>query len=412
MATALLKFVQGATIGDVGEALLGAVGTQVDITNGDNSGVGSWEIQLLEVPYGSALVKGVLAQGNGAAVAANFLPDVAGGCYRVQLRVWSQVNRQGTVDTDIRNFGIVGSNLLLAPPPQVWPEPLPDPESARASAKPNEMNFSGQPAGWAGSGNDGLLRHALRLIGQGGDDSLTQVYYVDDTKLVSGTRDGSMSKPFENMSDALTAFFAGGQSGVIYVASCDGSSFTVPAVPGGNSYLRIVGMRDTLGDGTGRTFIGQPNASVNLGGNTLKIIWENIYTGGWTFVGNSGANVSFHVHNSRFGSLNVSDSDVTLSESYFYDSYFLSSTFTITSGTAGAPHFHNCTMGNITFGANGQRCYLVAPTNRVADHAGQGFTLEWPSSNAGNKVYLDGVGNYLRTGGDLTLTNGTHVLMA
>jgi hypothetical protein len=95
-------------------------------------------------------------------------------------------------------------------------------------------------------------------------------------------------------------------------------------------------------------------------------------------------------------------------ESFFYDSDFYTNTFTF-GATLGAPHFHNCLMGNVTFGATGQKCYVVTPTNRNSDHgSAQPFTLVWPSSDAGNKAYMDGVASYLAP----TLTNGTEVTMS
>lgn len=168
MATALIKFKQGATQGDDGEALIHDLDDPVEVENSDNAGVASWEIQILEVPYGSAVDLGVLAQGNGAVPLASFEPDVLGGCYRIQLKVWPLINQQGDPDTDIRCVGSLGTNGLMVPPPQEWPEPLPHPSSGRPGAKPDELNFGGQVFGWAGTGNDGLLRHALRVLGPGG----------------------------------------------------------------------------------------------------------------------------------------------------------------------------------------------------------------------------------------------------
>lgn len=165
MPVALLKFKQAAVVGSAGEALLGDLAADFEISNSNNADVGSWELQILEVPFGSGIAKGVLAQANGSTPTGSFTPDVAGGVWRIQLRVWPGINRQGTVDTDIRWIGVLGTNGLLVPPPMVWPEPFPDPRSGRPLAKPNESNFGGALNGWAGNGSDGLVRHALRLIG-------------------------------------------------------------------------------------------------------------------------------------------------------------------------------------------------------------------------------------------------------
>lgn len=173
MAVALLKFTQDANVGGDGEALVGDLADPFEIANSNNTGIGSWEIQILEVPYGSAVTKGVLAQANSSTPAGSVNPDAAGGWWRIQLRVWPQANRQGTPDIDIRCFGVPGANGLIAPPPQVWPLPLPHPSSGRPGAKPNELNVGGQDGGWAGQGDDGLLRHAIRNIGSSAPGDVT-----------------------------------------------------------------------------------------------------------------------------------------------------------------------------------------------------------------------------------------------
>jgi hypothetical protein len=187
MVTALLKFSQGATVGNDGEALKGNLSDDFLVANSDNTGVGSWEIQILEVPYGSSTPKGVLAQGNSATPAGTITPDALGGCYRIQLKVWPLANRQGQVDTDIRCIGLDGANGLCAPPPMVWPPCLPDPRSTLPGKKPNEMNFGGQDGGWSGQGADGLVRHAIRLIAAagGGGVRLAQLVLASGGPVVS-----------------------------------------------------------------------------------------------------------------------------------------------------------------------------------------------------------------------------------
>lgn len=209
MATALIKLTQGVNVGD-GQALKGTTGTAVQVANSNNAGVGSWEILLLEVPYLSALVPGSLASGDGNTPLTSFNPDVVGGCYRLQLTVWPQASRQGTPDIDIRNFGVNGANGICPPPPQVWPLPLPDPRSGRAGAKPNEMNFSGQDDGWAGTGNDGLLRHALRILGFGSGDikSDGSVAFAADQSM-GNHKLTNLATP-TNANDAVTKSYADG----------------------------------------------------------------------------------------------------------------------------------------------------------------------------------------------------------
>lgn len=170
MPVALLKFTQHLTVGADGQALFGDLLHAFQVANSNNADVASWEIQILERPYGSAVPTGVLAQANGSTPAGSFTPDIAGGVWRIQLKVWPLINRQGQVDTDIRWIGVLGANGLLAPPPMIWPEPLPDPRTGRPGAKPNEGNFAGSLNGWAGNGADGLLRHLIRLAaGTGGN---------------------------------------------------------------------------------------------------------------------------------------------------------------------------------------------------------------------------------------------------
>jgi hypothetical protein len=179
---ALIKLTQDANVGGDGQALFGDLADDVVIENVVNTGIGSWEIQVLEVPFGSSVTKGVLAQANGSTPIGTLSPDVAGGMWRLMLTVWPQANKQGVSNRDIRCFGVLGSNGLCAPPPQIWPEPLPDPRTGRSGAKPNECNFGGDTAsdGYAGSGSDGLLRHAVRLIGAGGGSGTVVASYFND----------------------------------------------------------------------------------------------------------------------------------------------------------------------------------------------------------------------------------------
>ena len=166
---ALIKFVQDTNEGEDGQALIGDLADPVEVSQSasDTTPIGSWEISLVDLPFECELELGVIAQGNGATPAASFQPDVTGS-YRVQLRTWPQANRQGRADTDIRIFGVKEANGFLVPPSQIWPEPLPDPLTGRPGAKPNEANFEGQLFGWAGNGEDGLLRNLIRMFGAGG----------------------------------------------------------------------------------------------------------------------------------------------------------------------------------------------------------------------------------------------------
>ena len=165
MSTALIQLTQGVTVGAAGEALFGAAGAAVDVANAVNTGVTSWQIELVDVPPGSALTTGTKASSdNGSTPAYSFTPDVAGG-YRLVLKVWDGINRVGTAtDTDIRNFGVKGAGGLYLPTQQIWPRPLPPVASGEAGAKPDENNFAGQTRGWAGTGSDGMIATLIRRL--------------------------------------------------------------------------------------------------------------------------------------------------------------------------------------------------------------------------------------------------------
>jgi hypothetical protein len=162
-ASALIKFTQGTNVGGDGEALVGAIGEEVSLTNVDNTDVQSWQIDLVYVDTRSSLVAAYCyAYGDSSTPSVVFTPDVPGS-YRWVLQVWEGIGRVGdSSSTDIRVFSVPESNGLIVPPSQVWPLPLPDPRTALATAKPNEMNFQGGLDGWAGG--DGLLNDALRRL--------------------------------------------------------------------------------------------------------------------------------------------------------------------------------------------------------------------------------------------------------
>ncbi len=139
-ATALIKLTQGPNTDLPGVAVLGTlVDGAVVVTNGDNTDVASWEIHVTEVPPGSLFVPGMIASGVSATPVGVFVPDVDGGCYRILLVVRDGLSNE---DKDLRCFGIVERRGFLIPPPQLDPPPI--------KTKPNELNFQGQPKGWAG----------------------------------------------------------------------------------------------------------------------------------------------------------------------------------------------------------------------------------------------------------------------
>ena len=175
-ASALLKFVQGATIGGDGRALVGVIGSSVTISNVNNTGVQSWQIDLVYADPTSALVVSTPYASNDSSStpSATFTPDVRRS-YRWMLKVWSVANRVGQPDSiDIRQFGVRELNGALIAAPMIWPLPLPDPRTGEPTAKPLELNYDGQLDGWHGTGSDGfmnqlLARHMPPLPGNPGE---------------------------------------------------------------------------------------------------------------------------------------------------------------------------------------------------------------------------------------------------
>lgn len=165
--TALIKFTQGPNTDAAGRAVKGTLADgAVTITNGDNTDVARWKIELLYNPPGSALgaVPGtsvVLAQAVSPTPSANFTPDVGDGqCYRVKLTVWDAA---GAYDVDIRNFGIPNGRGFITPPYQKLPEPLPLLGTGEAGEKPDELNFGGQAYGWLGDSGVGAHHDFFKL---------------------------------------------------------------------------------------------------------------------------------------------------------------------------------------------------------------------------------------------------------
>ena len=164
-ATALLRFTQGAHVGNPGEALLGELTTMVHLLNATTTDIVCWRVDLVYVDPTSALSvpSYTTYYGNGA-VAVDFIPDVRGS-YRWMLQVWEVAGWVGDpADVDIRVFSVPEDNGMVVPPAQIWPLPLPDPRTGALTAKPNELNFNGQDLGWSGNGSsDGLMSNLVRL---------------------------------------------------------------------------------------------------------------------------------------------------------------------------------------------------------------------------------------------------------
>jgi hypothetical protein len=155
--TADIKFTQASGATDIaGRAVKGIfegipANDKVTITNGDNTNVDNWKIELLYNPPGSALgaVPGtpvVLGQAVSPTPSADLDPDVIGSCFRIRLTVWDSV---GNSDIDIRNFAIPDGRGIIRPPYQKLPDPI------LLSLKADELNFDGQVYGWLGDSGSG-----------------------------------------------------------------------------------------------------------------------------------------------------------------------------------------------------------------------------------------------------------------
>jgi hypothetical protein len=129
----LVKYVQGASIGTPGVALIGVAGTAVTVSNGGTNpspDPGTWTFTVLGVPSASAVPTGVVQ--SGSTQTWTFTPDVA-GCYVVQLQVTD--NTTAATSTDARAFGIYSS--LGAP--YLIPS---------FTGNSLSLNFGGQTTGW------------------------------------------------------------------------------------------------------------------------------------------------------------------------------------------------------------------------------------------------------------------------
>jgi len=206
MATvvALIQLTQGGNVGTAGQALIGTTGTSVSVANNDNTNVASWKIDLVYVPQGSALSTGTLASANSNTPSASFTPDVTGS-YRLVLTVWDTSGQTGTFNTDIRNFGVkeTGGRGFLKPPAQIYPLGLPPTGTGLPTAKPDEMNFGGQPNGWSGTTGNGLMDDVLAHVDKTG--ILTSSAPADVTKAAAAVGTSVQSARADHKHDVSTA---------------------------------------------------------------------------------------------------------------------------------------------------------------------------------------------------------------
>lgn len=291
-AVALIKFTQGATVGNDGEALIVNGGATVTIENSSNTDVVAWTIDLVEAPPGSILHTDPGTWTNLGAASdntpvANFLPDAAvPGTYRIRLEVEDAL---GVTNVDIRNVCVLTDNrsIVLSPYMEL-PQPLPltDPSSPQPDQKPDELNFGGQKLGWCGGAggtpvfmNDALLDFDKMppVTGLSANDTVRW----DGSKWVSTsaiqTDDATVT--LQPATGDITHKVATGQAHVFQVNSVEVSRFDVssddprllfPFISGQDARIKLAN-RTT--DGAGQTLYieGQDAQGTNQDGGNVVV---------------------------------------------------------------------------------------------------------------------------------------------
>ncbi len=102
---ASLRIKQGVTTAPEGQMLSGVAGVAVDLSNSVNTGVEFWQYELVEVPFGSSVVAGVLA--SGSSPTAVFVPDAVPGTYRIKLVIRYTTKE---VSVDYNSFAVPTPN--------------------------------------------------------------------------------------------------------------------------------------------------------------------------------------------------------------------------------------------------------------------------------------------------------------
>lgn len=196
MSVALIKFLQGAVTGPNGQMIVGTVGN-FTVANSNNAGVGSWQIDLVSVPPGSARsIAAPLAHNDNDATPTVVIAADVSGCYRIVLKVWNAAGRSGLPDdVDIRVFCVPEAQGTIVPPSQL------DPPEIDPVKKPNEMNLGGNLNGWAGGGvGDGLLNDTLKKLDSGGFSGrlLVKVVVADDVANLAAFPSSATGYTFQN----------------------------------------------------------------------------------------------------------------------------------------------------------------------------------------------------------------------
>jgi hypothetical protein len=154
--------------------MVGVGGAVVTLTNEDDTGVVSWEWELLDSPLNSALVPGIL----GTSASEAFTPDSpeTPGCYRVRLTTTSA---NGAQACDVKNFAVETITGWILPP---------------FKAAAGELNFGGNDEGW-----QSLINKIFLDIAAGGSS--------DQRVKVSGS-DTTIGFLQDNLSEGSNVSFA------------------------------------------------------------------------------------------------------------------------------------------------------------------------------------------------------------
>lgn len=125
---ARLKFAQGFTVGNPGQALFGNTGAPVTASNGSTLGIANYTFEMLDVPADSGVPTGLVQ--DGGATSFVFTPDVR-GAYLLRLTV---KDAAGNASVDVRAFGVKERSGRFIP---------------AFKGKGSAFNFAGQLRGWA-----------------------------------------------------------------------------------------------------------------------------------------------------------------------------------------------------------------------------------------------------------------------
>lgn len=269
-AVADLQFTQGPNTDIAGRAVVGTLTDGAcNITNGTNTDVASWEIELLYSPPGSAVAPAVLATAVSNTPAASFTPDVP-GCYRIRERVFDAF---GIRNEDIRNFGVPNFRGIILPPYQNDPLPL------DVSLKADELNFSGQAFGWAGDRTVGLFEKyfeterdlfSVAVVAT----PFTAIAVEADVYLVDTTTIGGASV-FN-----LPAAARNGQVFIVKDAGRSAAIFPVTVtLPGGDTFEDTTSTRVIFADGGAIMLMKLSGTAWRLLQNTNREKWIPIFGG-------------------------------------------------------------------------------------------------------------------------------------